>query len=204
MEMKFLWLSLFLGAATFANDSNTNAGDAKINTDNKKFDQQLKSVEDYFNSIKTLKATFLQNNNNNVLSGILYIQKPLKMRADYGSSAPLLILSDGTWMINYDKELEQSSYAPLSSSPAEIMLKSDFSFKNVKVLSQESINGILKITMTKPESLEGERITFVFTQSPLELREWVAIDPQGNVIRVSLNNIEKNIPLQSSLFTAPK
>ena len=168
-------------------------------------DSRLKKIEDYFNSIRTLKAVFTQvNNNSSFLKGDFYIQKPGKMRADYGETSPLLIISDGFWMTNYDKDLKQSSHIPLSSSPAEILLKDTFSFESADVQNIESSHGILKVTFTKVDAMEAGTITFVFTESPLELRKWVAVDPQGNIINVSLSSLEKNIHLKDSLFVAPK
>ncbi len=168
-------------------------------------DPRLKKIENYFNGIQTLKASFSQiNNHSSVLKGDFYIKKPGKMRADYGDTSPLLMISDGFWMTNYDKDLKQASHIPLSSSPAEMMLQETFSFESADVQNIESSQGILKVTFTKRDTMEAGTITFVFTETPLELRKWVAIDPQGNVIDVSLSSLEKNISLKDDLFVAPR
>jgi outer membrane lipoprotein-sorting protein len=168
-------------------------------------DPRLKTIETYFNALKNLKASFLQTNNAGaMLSGTLYLKKPGKMRADYGETSPLLIISDGIWMTNYDKDLKQSSHIPLSSSPAEMLLRETFSFEGTQVNRIQDSQGLLKITLNKRDDIAAGTFTFIFTQVPFELREWVAVDGQGNVIRVSLTGVTKNIPLDDKLFIAPK
>jgi outer membrane lipoprotein-sorting protein len=168
-------------------------------------DPRLSTVQNYFNGIKSLKASFLQTSNqDNMMSGTLYIQKPGKMRADYGATSPLLIISDGTWMVNYDKEMKQAGHISLSSSPAELMLREHFSFEGSDVKNIEETASLLKISMTKIDAMEAGTITFIFSKSPFELAEWVAVDGRGNVVRVRLTNIEKGGNFSDALFTVPK
>lgn len=108
-------------------------------------DPRLSTVQNYFNGIKSLKASFLQTSNqDNMMSGTLYIQKPGKMRADYGATSPLLIISDGTWMVNYDKEMKQAGHISLSSSPAELMLREHFLLKEVMLKISKKQQACLK------------------------------------------------------------
>ncbi len=195
-----MYIFLFFMMFSFCSFSSDPSSKADFNKDSR-----LATVQNYFNGIKSLKASFLQTSNqDNMMSGTLYIQKPGKMRADYGATSPLLIISDGTWMVNYDKEMKQSSHIPLSSSPAELMLREKFSFDESDVKNIEETGNLLKISMTKRDAMEAGTITFIFSKSPLELAEWVAVDGRGNVVRVRLNNIEKGGNFSDALFVVPK
>ena len=163
-------------------------------------------IENYFNSMKTFKSFFSQiDDGGDIQQGALYIQKPGKMRVEYKNDQMPLIVSDGTWIVNYDKELKQSSHIPLSSSPAELMIKSAFSFDDgLEIQKMEITTSVVKVTMKKTNAVEAGTITFIFSQNPFELKEWVAIDGQGKMIRVSLRDITKNPDLSSSLFIPPQ
>lgn len=53
-------------------------------------------IENYLNSVKTLTARFVQNaSNGNVAEGKLWIEKPNKIRMEYGAPTNVLIVGNG-------------------------------------------------------------------------------------------------------------
>lgn len=64
-------------------------------------------IEQHYNSIKSLKANFTETRIDRggrhlPMSGVLYLQKPRKMRWDYTTPAGQFLLSDGTYDYDYD------------------------------------------------------------------------------------------------------
>ena len=60
-------------------------------------------VEQYFNSIRTLKARFVQSNpNGSVVQGTLYVRRPGRMRFEYDAPSQLKIVADGSQVTMWD------------------------------------------------------------------------------------------------------
>ena len=60
-------------------------------------------VEKYINSIRTLKARFVQSNpNGSVVQGTLYVRRPGRMRFEYDAPSQLKIVADGYQVTMWD------------------------------------------------------------------------------------------------------
>src|SRR6476469_5300500 len=60
-------------------------------------------IEQYFNSIRTLKARFVQSNpNGSVVQGNLYVRRPGRMRFEYDKPSQLKVVADGTQVTMWD------------------------------------------------------------------------------------------------------
>jgi outer membrane lipoprotein-sorting protein len=166
-------------------------------------DAALHGIEDYFNHIDTLKADFLQLATDNSLSqGRVYIRRPGLLRVEYDPPAKFLIIGDGRWINMIDYEVKDVSRWSIEETPLKILVKPNLNLKkDVKVKEVEERDGILRLTVSSPDVPGQEKISFTFSRAPFELRQWEINDGNGNVTRVALTNIEKNIDVPRSLFT---
>ena len=80
---------------------------------------------------------------------------------------------------------------------------------DVKVLNFQNSEYKIKVThqqdsllvdASDPKSPEQGSITLVFTQNPVQLRQWVVTDAQGLKTVVSLQDIKMNAPVENKLF----
>lgn len=175
-------------------------GIAKL-SDADRFD--ISRIENYLNRIKTLKARFLQvSSDGDYSEGDLYFSKPGKMRLDYDSPSPVVIVSDGVNLAFYDKELEQITYIKLEWTQASILLRESISFfaGDILVTAFERGPGVLRLTVIKGDDpLEGN-ITLIFSDHPLGLKKWTVTDAQGVVTNISLLGPRFDVPLNKDLF----
>ncbi len=160
-------------------------------------------IEDYLNTIKTLKARFLQVSSDGDFSeGMLYFSKPGKMRLEYDDPNPMVIVSDGTNLGFYDKELDQVSYFDLDGTQAAILLRENISFSSgdVIVTAFERGPGVLRLTVIKgSDPLEGN-MTLIFSDRPLGLKKWTVTDAMGVITNISLLDPRFGMPLGKQLF----
>ena len=173
---------------------------AELSAENAKI---LNDVEKYFNGVKSIKSRFTQvSGAGTLIEGKISLSKPDKMRLVYDPPYPVEVIADGRNLIFHDKKLEQVTYLDLNDNPASIILKENFSFKDSD-LSVESVNrsaGLIEVTAFKTAEPALGKITLVFNERPLTLRQWIIIDAQRAKTQVSLNDTEFNVPVDEKLF----
>ena len=165
--------------------------------------QTIEKIEAYFNSIRTIKSKFYQTSDNGgTAQGDFYVMKPNRMRLEYQPPHPIEVIADGYYLIFHDKKLEQVTYLDLNENPASMILKENFSFKteDVAITDMTSAPGIITVSIIKKSQPSAGKITLIFKDKPLSLRQWRVTDAQQITTLVTLDNLETNIALDSKLF----
>lgn len=159
-------------------------------------------VEGYLNQLKTLTARFVQiSDQGGVAEGRIYLQRPGRLRLDYADPVPLLVIAARGQILQHDKQLKQTTYLPLASTPAAILLREAVTLSgSVTVTSVERGPGSLRIGLVQSEDPRAGRLTLVFAESPLQLASWVVVDSQGATTRVALSEIQNGTQIDPRLF----
>jgi len=164
----------------------------------------------YLNGMATLEARFTQVAPDGSLSnGAFTLSRPGRMRFEYREPTPLLVLSDGTWVIVHDKAADSTDRYPLGATPLDIILSAKVDLaKDLMVTGVERRGAVMRVTgRDRDEPGKGE-VTLVFDESPIALRQWIVTDAQGFVTTVSLDDLRLNVPLDLRQFvfveTKPK
>jgi outer membrane lipoprotein-sorting protein len=159
-------------------------------------------VEAYLNALTTLKSRFVQRaSTGNLASGTVYISRPGRMRFEYDPPAPILLVADGIFLVYVDKELEQISNVPISSTPLSILVEEDVKLvRSHDIAAVERGPGTLAVTLTMKDDLDAGAVRLLFADQPLALKQWYIRDAQGVEVRVSLLDIERGLELDSTLF----
>ena len=177
------------------------AQNQRVSIDSKKL-SAIERINAYLNEIKTLRADFLQvATNGEIASGKLYMSRPVKIRFEYTPPSPILIISDGTFLIYIDKHLEGMTHFFLSNSPISFLVKKSVNITDdTEIISFSQKANVIRIKLAKLNQIDKGTITLNFTNQPFNLRKWVVADPQGVETTVILSNMEKNITLNPELF----
>ena len=163
----------------------------------------IRKIEDYLNSVKTLEARFVQNaSNGNVAEGKLYIEKPNKIRMEYDAPTNVLIVGNGDYIVYNDKDLDQISNIDYEDIPASLILGNDIKIggEEIKVVSFYKDAGTTIIGLDYAGKGNLGTITLTFNNSPFELRQWKIIDPQSVEVAVSLYGTKVDKGIDQSLF----
>jgi outer membrane lipoprotein-sorting protein len=163
----------------------------------------LPKIERYLNGIHTLRAQFAQvSSNGETAQGQLYLSRPGKMRIEYRPPVPVLVVADGTFLIYYDRSLEQVSYVPLDATPASILLDKNISLADPDLLVTHFSNSgdTLDIGIVRRKNPGEGSITLTFAREPLSLQQWTVTDAQGVATIVTLLDAQWNVPVRDSLF----
>ncbi|MEE8284213.1 MAG: outer membrane lipoprotein carrier protein LolA [Alphaproteobacteria bacterium] len=165
-------------------------------------------IERYLNSITTLRARFLQiSPTGEIARGTVLMSRPGKLRIDYDPPVPVLIVTEGSWLMLYDKELEASSYTSLNDSLAGFLVRPKIQLGgDVMVRDLNRGKGVIRVTMVRRDAPESGALTLVFGENPLSLRQWTVIDGRGGETRVALENplFNGKIEAKEFEFTPPE
>lgn len=166
----------------------------------------VKAAEDYLNALKTLKARFIQTDNNGGrLTGVFTLKRPGRMRFQYDAPMTDFIVADGTFVHYYDGQMKQQSSAPIGRTLANFFLRADIGFtKDLRIEKvQRDAGQRLHITLTQEKDPLSGAITLVFNshdKGGLSLAGWRVLDPQNLTTDIALEEIETGIRLENDQF----
>jgi len=164
---------------------------------------QIIKVQDYLNTISTLRSHFMQvTSQGNFAQGEFLLSKPGRMRIDYDPPVPVLIVSDGQLVMYKDEELAQTSFVPLSSLPASMFIGDNVNFfgDDLLITDYEHSKGALRLSLQRAEDPAEGSLTLVFQTRPLVLKKWSVLDAQGITTTVSLLGPAFGEALDEKLF----
>ena len=124
------------------------------------------------------------------------------MRLEYQPPHPIEVVADGHYLIFHDKKLEQVTYLDLDENPAAIILKENFSFKkeDLTITDMTTEPGIITLSVVKKSLSSAGKITLIFKDKPLTLRQWRVTDAQQITTLVTLDNMVTNVQVDNALF----
>jgi len=164
----------------------------------------LRRAEKSLNAIHSLKTEFIQRApDGSALSGVLYLERPGKLRFDYGKDAPFLVVSDGTLLTFVDYQVKQVSRWPIKKTPLAVLVNKEIKFgSTIEIPDIVRSAGLVKIPIIDPERQQDYGyIILIFEESTMELRAWESVDVQGYTTRVSLVNPEYNVAIDNKYFS---
>jgi len=164
--------------------------------------RDLRRISNYLNANETLAGDFVQvGPDGQVNQGRFYLRRPGRVRFEYDPPNPTLVVSDGFWVGVTDTSLNTLDRYPLSDTPLHLLLKEDVDLAREGAVKKiERAANQMRITAINPDDPSQGSITLVFTDNPLELRQWIVVDQQGLTTTVALREMRSNISLKPDLF----
>ncbi len=159
-------------------------------------------VEQYFNSIRTLQARFIQSNpNGTIVQGNLYMRRPGRMRFEYDPPSQLKIVADGNQVTLWDIPNRDFSQWPIGWTAASFLVKDPMTLSgDLKVEQIQHVNGEVQLTLVQTRKPQEGKVIVRLAEGPLLLRGWSIIDSRGQRVDISLQDIRTGLQLADSLF----
>lgn len=158
-------------------------------------------VEEYINSIRTLRARFIQlSQNGGRAQGTFYLSRPGRLRLEYDPPATLILIANSGQLQQYDTLLRQQQYVPIGSTPATYLVDTLRLSGDITVVGVTRNQQNLEVSIVRTRDPREGRITFIFQNNPLQLRNWTVVDSQNRIIRVTLSELQVGLPLDNALF----
>ena len=163
----------------------------------------LKLINDYLEDIRTLQANFSQTNNTgDIMTGVLFLKKPGKIRFSYDPPNNLQIVTKQQAVLIFDPKNSGSGPLtyPISSTPLGFLIKNDLSSligENGEVFE---LDDFIFFKVHNPQY----HLRIEFSKKPLSLFGWEFKNKIGETIKVTLNNIQKNNYISNEIFKTDK
>ena len=165
--------------------------------------ENLQKIETYLNNLKSLEATFVQMASNGATAeGRLFIKKPNKIRMEYAEPTNVLIVGNGDFIVYNDLDLDQITHIDYNDIPASLILSDKIKIdgKNVKVIDYYQDSGSTSITLDYAKKGNIGPITLIFSNNPMELKQWRIVDPQSVEVSVSLYDAKRDFDIGEDVF----
>ena len=162
----------------------------------------LGEISNYLNGIRTAQSDFTQVNADGTIStGSLALSRPGKMRFDYNPPEQALVMAGRGTVVIIDRKVGgQPETYPLNQTPLSIILSANVNLGRQGMVVGHSYDGTATtVTARDPDRPEYGTIEMKFTDNPVELRQWIVTDQNGQKTTVILGALEKK-SLPNALF----
>jgi outer membrane lipoprotein-sorting protein len=164
--------------------------------------QIVTRINAYFNGMTNISGLFVQTDpDNRQKSGRFYLERPGKVRFDYGVPSRLKIISDGQVLAIEDHELNTSERYPVDMTPFRLLLAEKVDLTaDANILGVEQGPNDVVVTVEDKKSAGSGRIRLFFNKADMSLKEWIVSDAQGLDTRIEVSSLEQNKQLAPELF----
>lgn len=162
----------------------------------------VQKVESYLNSIKTLEADFKQMSSGGELaSGRFYLSRPGKFRWEYLEGQQVLIISNGSQIVYYDRKLDEVTHIPMQYSIASFLAEEHIKLSGkIKLISIKDNGMQVQAIVTQKDKPDEGTLVMYFDKEPMKLTQLEVIDQDKNITVVSLKNQKFNQPIAKDQF----
>ncbi len=165
-------------------------------------EKELLKIEDYFNSIRTLKSDFVQESDSSLIStGTFILKKPGKFRFSYDPPIELEVVSHIQAVLIFDPKNNKAGPLtyPISGSPFKYLLKDklELSTKSFAKIFTEKDMLFVKLNMG---SGEQNNLTLKFKKNPIMLTGWELENNFGEITEVFLSDLRVNGYVSDQIF----
>jgi outer membrane lipoprotein-sorting protein len=163
-------------------------------------------IEQVINTLSTAQGRFMQiAANGSVVYGNIFISRPGRIRFEYDPPNPLLIISDGTYVSQVDKDLQSIYSSHLSNTPLSFILADRISLNEaVRAERVEFVGDSVLVTVRNRKNPNDGTLTMIFNSHSKELRAWQILDAQGQTTTIRLEQMTYGLPLASYIFKRPE
>ena len=163
----------------------------------------LNEISSYFNAMTTAEAQFSQfTDTGETSTGRLFIRRPGRIRFEYDPPEATLVVVGGGQVAVFDpKSRDELLRFPLRHSPLSLVLERtvDLAQRDMVVAHFEA-ESQTAVTLQDPENPDYGFIQLIFTDNPVQLRQWVVQDNSGGRTHIVLDSLTKGGKLSNVWF----
>ncbi|MEC7965889.1 MAG: outer membrane lipoprotein carrier protein LolA [Pseudomonadota bacterium] len=162
----------------------------------------LNQLSAYLNDLKTAQADFTQiSDDGTIMTGQLMLKRPWKIRFEYDQDKTLVLAEARTVAIFDPRGNPQPETYPLGKTPLKLILDRNINLGRANMVVGHSYDGTATTVVAQdPEHPEYGTLSLVFTDNPLQLRQWIVRDDAGSATTVVLGALDSSVKLSNQIF----
>ncbi len=166
----------------------------------------LTAVSEHLKAVTTMTANFAQTDRSGkIVSGVLSLKRPGKVRFQYQKDVPILIVGDGKALTFIDYSVRQVQRWPIGSTPLGVLLNPNKDLRGIARILPAANPKITLVEARDKKHPEYGVITLAFSKNDsapagLMLEGWVSVDSQNNRTTVRLSSQRFNAPISDKTF----
>jgi outer membrane lipoprotein-sorting protein len=161
-------------------------------------------LKSHITSVRTMTADFVQTDaRGRSAAGKMDLERPGKVRFDYGSG-DLLLVADGKTLTLIDYQVGQKSSWPLNRTPLGVLLSNSPDLRGRAQIVPSGDPNVVSVRARDPAQYGSVTLVFLRNGSApggLQLYGWTAIDGQNRRTTVKLSNVRYNAAVPQNAFT---
>ncbi len=163
----------------------------------------LDEISRYLNSFRTAAGTFKQiNADGSTSTGKLYLQRPNRVRFEYGKDNTLVLASGGQVAVFDGKSNQSHQEYPLSKTPLSIILADNVNLGRANMVTGHGEYKDMTVVQAQdPAHPEYGNIQLFFGANPTQLKQWVITDDTGRKTTVILDQLQTGVEIRPSAFS---
>lgn len=162
----------------------------------------LNQLSAYLNDLKTAQADFTQiSDDGTIMTGQLMLKRPWKIRFEYDQDKTLVLAEARTVAIFDPRGNPQPETYPLGKTPLKLILDRNINLGRANMVVGHSYDGTATTVVAQdPEHPEYGTLSLVFTDNPVQLRQWIVRDDVGSATTVVLGALDGSVKLSNQIF----
>ncbi|WP_321830261.1 outer membrane lipoprotein carrier protein LolA [Thalassovita sp.] len=162
----------------------------------------LNQLSAYLNDLKTAQADFTQiSDDGTIMTGQLMLKRPWKIRFEYDQDKTLVLAEARTVAIFDPRGNLQPETYPLGKTPLKLILDRNINLGRANMVVGHSYDGTATTVVAQdPEHPEYGTLSLVFTDNPVQLRQWIVRDDAGSATTVVLGALDSSVKLSNQIF----
>ena len=162
----------------------------------------LNQLSAYLNDLKTAQADFTQiSDDGTIMTGQLMLKRPWKIRFEYDQDKTLVLAEARTVAIFDPRGNPQPETYPLGKTPLKLILDRNINLGRANMVVGHSYDGTATTVVAQdPEHPEYGTLSLVFTDNPVQLRQWIVRDDAGSGTTVVLGALDSSVKLSNQIF----
>lgn len=170
--------------------------------------RDLKRIEDYFNALKPLEASFTQtakqlDGSSGVVTGNFKLWRPGRLFIRYDAPSKDFIVADGSSIYQWDDAMKQQSQTGIENTLAGFLLKRNLNFSGDDVTVtrvEHPTPAVMEVTVRSAKDPTAGTLTLVMQEVPMQILGWRVDDAQGVITEVKLSDIKPDQSFKRSDF----
>lgn len=165
-------------------------------------------VEKYLNGLTTFSADFTQVDSEGTASGGKFLlKKPGKFKWEYDERQPILIVSDGSQLVYFDKKLKETSYVSAKDTLASFLARKDIKLSgDIKLLAIDDSNGKVIAKVAQRDKPDQGALAMFFDDKDMKISNMEVTDANGYVTKIAFTNQQAGTEIadKNFIFHDPK